>query len=117
MSKRKENWIRIITPEGKYMITSPQNIKKLMGLDVDPRIILNRILDLEHKVTKLELPQRHEKILKILHGEGARTKIWLFNRVPNFRWDDLDPLINDGRILESKSGTHNMYSARAVILK
>ena len=117
MSKRKENWIRIVTPEGKYMIASPQSIKKLMGLDDDPRIILNRILTLEIKVNRLELPHRQEEILKLLQENGAHTKIWLVNRVPNFKWGDLEPLIKDGRIIQSKSGTHNMYSARAGILK
>ena len=104
--KRKENWINIETPEGKKMIASPEFVKKMMGLDLSN--IYNRLIRMESQIDKLESPQRQEKIIETLRGQGKHNRLWLDYRV-DFRWYDLGDLIRKGIIVESRSGKHRMF--------
>lgn len=106
MSERKEDWIRIRTPDNEDQIASPNYILKL--LEIDRLNILNRLNVLENKVLKLDSPQRKQKIIDALYKKGKHNKIWLSNRV-DYRWYDLEDLIDDGIILETKAGTQYMY--------
>ncbi len=100
---RQKNWIRIMTPEGKDKIAHPDNVKKLMGLDITNY----RLNELERRIEKLESPMRQEKIIEALRDQGKHNRIWLENRVL-FRWYDLGTLIKKGIIDESQSGTQRM---------
>ena len=105
MSKRKEDWIKIYTPENEDKIAAPSYIKKL--LRVDTSNIYTRLHRMESKIDKLESPQRQEKIIEILRGQGKHNKIWLGNRI-DYRWYDLTALIKKGIVIETKSGTQPM---------
>ena len=111
MSKRKEVWIKIYTPEGETRIASPAYIKKL--LDVDLSNIYNRLIRIESQIDKLEAPQRQERIIETLRGQGKHNRSWLSYRV-DYRWYDLLALIEKGIIVESKSGTHRMIEISGV---
>ena len=102
---RKENWIRIRTPQGENRIASPAYVKKLMGIDLSN--IHHRLISIEGKIDKLESPIRQEKIIEALRGQGKHNRSWLENRV-SFQWYDLRPLIHKGIIVESYSGTQRM---------
>lgn len=105
MVKRKEVWIKIYTPDDETRIASPAYVRKLLNLDLSN--ILNRLIRMESQIDKLESPQRQEKIIEILRGQGKHNRSWLSYRV-DYRWYDLTALIEKGIIVESKSGTHLM---------
>lgn len=104
--KRKDDWIKIVTPENKNMIASPNYIKKLLRFDLST--IYNRIIQLEKKVNTLESPQRQEKIINLLRDKGKHNKMWLDHRI-EYHWKDLHDLVEKGIICETKSGTQIMY--------
>ena len=103
--RRKKNWIKIFTPDNEDKIASPDYVKKLMGIDLSN--IHRRLIRLEEKMDKLESPQRQEKIIDALRGQGKHNRSWLENRV-TFQWYDLGPLIEKGIIVESHSGSQRM---------
>ena len=105
MSKRKEDWIKIYTPENENKIAAPAYIKKLLGVNLFN--ICNRLIRMESQIDKLESPQRQEKIIEILRGQGKHNKSWLVNRI-DYRWYDLIALIKKGIVIETKSGTQPM---------
>ena len=110
MSKRKEDWIKIVTPDNENKIASPSYIKKLLNVDLSN--IYNRLIRMESKIDKLESPKRQEKIIEALRDQGRHSRIWLDNRV-SFRGYDLRDLIEKGIIIESKSGTQPMIELSA----
>ena len=105
MSKRKEDWILIYTADNKHMIASPANVRKLLNLDLSN--IYKRLISAEEKIDRLEAPQRKEKIIEVLRGQGKHNRIWLFNRV-RLLYQDLADLIEKGIIIESYSGSQRM---------
>ncbi len=107
--KRKRNWIKISTPENEDRIASPEYVKRLMGLDVNFQVLNNRIQKLEYKMDRVEAPQRHKEILRLLEKYGKHNLTWIKNRVSNYQWYDLSDLIDRKLIVESKSGTVTMY--------
>lgn len=110
---RKEDWIQITTPEGKKMIAAPSYIKKLLGLSSRDQLlagVFSRLVRLERKVDHLEAPGRQKKIIKLLQENGKHSRVWIMNRVSNYQGCDLRGLVQEGLIVESKSGNTPMYS-------
>lgn len=105
---RTQEWIKITTPEGKDMIASPSYVKKLMGIDLSN--VFNRVHRLEQKIDRLESPGRQEKIIELLRENGKHNRIWIENRVNNYRRYDLDELLKKGLIIETKAGSVSMYT-------
>lgn len=105
---RKQEWIKITTPEGKDMIASPSYVKKLMGIDFSN--VFNRIQRLELKIDRLESPERQKQIIELLRENGKHSRIWIENRVYDYRWYDLDELLKKGLLIETKSGSVTMYA-------
>ena len=101
--RRSENWILVYTPDGERRMSSPNTVKRLMGLGS----VLSRLRTLEMKMERLESPQRQEKIIDALRGQGKHNRAWLGNRV-SVQWYDLGPLIEKGIIVESHSGSQRM---------
>lgn len=108
--RRTEEWIQITDPDGKKMIASPSYIRKLLDITTDKRNLTYRLNELERKIERLGAPGRQEEILKLLRESGAHNRFWIRNRVPNYQRYDLRELLQNGLIVESKSGTVTMYS-------
>ena len=110
-TKRKEEWIKIYTPEGKDMIASPQYVKNLLGIkEVDLSNLYNRLQRLEYQIERLASPGRQKRIIELLRENGKHNLEWIRNRVINYQGYDLDELIDTGLIVMTKSGTHPMFS-------
>jgi hypothetical protein len=119
--KRKQDWIKITTPENKEMIASPEYIKKLLDISgIDKTSFYNhsrRISYLENRIVFLESPMRREKIIKLLERDGEPHTIrWIEGRISGFRYYDLDYLLENNLIIESKSGTHTLYGLPEEVL-
>lgn len=110
-SERKEDWINITTPDGKKMIAAPRYVKKLLKLDL--LNMYSRLQRIEFKIDRLEAPSRQAKIIKLLQENGKHNLVWISNRVSNYQWYDIDSLLAQGLIVESKAGSVTMYSCEA----
>jgi len=113
MAKRKKDWIRITTPEGKDMICSPDYIKKLLDLkDVNSYLFLSmyrRIQQLEDNVDVLERPIIKQKILELLKGNGFHTEGWITRRVWHAKYRHVRELQMENRLTTKKSRYHTLY--------
>ena len=110
-SERGENWINITAPDGKKMIASPSYVKKLLNFDLSN--IYNRLQRIEHKIDRLEAPERQAEILKLLQENGKHNLVWISNRVSNYQWYDIHSLLDQGLIVKSKAGPVTMFSCEA----
>lgn len=104
--KRKEVWIKIFTPENESKIASPAYMRTLLKVP-DLSNIQMRLVNMERKIDELESPMRQGKIIETLRGQGPHNRSWLSYRV-DYRFYDLDSLIEKGIIIESRSGTQRM---------
>jgi hypothetical protein len=115
-NKRKEDWIRIMQPDGEDRIASPSYIRKLLKIESRDQLlsgVLNRLNWLERHVDQLEAPGRKQEVLDLLREHGSHNKTWIFNRVVNLSWRELSELVSEGLIVKSKSGSQSMFSAVA----
>jgi hypothetical protein len=112
LTDRKEDWIRIITPEGQEMRASPNYIRKLLGVTVNEADIYNlkhEIRQIKKRVTKLEYPIREKEVIELLSKEEKPHNFtWLKNRVENLTYADYYFMIDEKILLVKKHGKTDM---------
>ena len=117
MTERKEDWVKIQTPDNKEMIASANYIKKLLTIGVFDVENLNRkIEDLNNRIKVLERPQKKKRILKLLETGEWHNRSWLENHVPHVTYwmirELIDELCSEGKLQTKKSGTQPLYTKK-----
>jgi hypothetical protein len=113
VSKQEEPELkfRLETKDGTPWISEMtwQSFKaKLDNLEVTNRILRNELYDVKNRLWILETPQRHQAVLSILK-EKPRDENSI-ERHTKATYGDLQEMMRLGFIIQTKQGTHTMYS-------
>jgi len=110
-NQRTKPWIYIQDTNNIQKIASPEYISQLLGICA----LKDRVHELENKIAVLEEPLRRKAALDLLRKAGGKhTEKWFMYRSGTYliTYGDLQALVREGKIIQSRAGNHTVYSLR-----